>query len=231
MAGRPDPVVLSISVPLRLFAERPEPPAAPAPVLLAMHGFAMEPLPMLGLAKRFTPPGFLIVSIQGPQSAFAPGTTFGDKKIGFHFGVSPDAADNRAVHRAAVEAALAWAGENGGDPARVSLAGFSHPCSFNYRLALAPPQGVPFRSVVAICGGLPGEWANAEPAATDASRGTPVLHVSTTEDEWYPAEKIASYRGLLAARFASATHSLYPGTHRAPSAAFDEIRAFLARHG
>lgn len=232
MSEKPRPAVVSIPVPLRLFAA---PPPAPEPgkppVLLAMHGFAMTALPMLGLAKQFTPPAFLIVSIQGPQSAFAPGTTFTDKKVGFHFGVSPDAEDNRAVHRAAVAAAIEWAVDRGGDPARVSLAGVSHPCSFNYRLALDPPHGVPFRAVVAICGGLPGEWKDAAPAATPFSKATPVLHVSTNQDEWYGPEMIAPYRSRLEAHFASAEHLLYDGPHRAPSASFGAIREFLAKNG
>lgn len=232
MPEKPEPAILSIPVPLRLFAA---PPAAPepgsAPVLLAMHGFAMTALPMLGLAKQFTPPSFLIVSIQGPQSAFAPGTTFAEKKVGFHFGVSPEAEDNRAVHRAAVGAAIEWAAARGGDSTRVSLAGFSHPCSFNYRLALAPPHGLPFRAIVAVCGGLPGEWKDADLPGTSFSKATPVLHVSTNQDEWYGPEMIAPYRSRLEARFASAEHLLYDGPHRAPSASFQAIRAFLAKNG
>lgn len=232
MSGKPDAVVVSIEVPLRLFPAGPEaPPAGPAPVLLAMHGYAMGPVPMLGLAKRFAPPEFLIVSIQGPQSAYAPGSSAEEPRVGFHFGVSRDAEDNRAVHRAAVAAAIEWAGRNSGDVSRVSIAAFSHSCSFNYRLALNPPHGAPFRAIVAICGGVPGEWKEGGPEGTSFSKATPVLHVSTRQDEWYPLEKSAPYKDRLAARFASAEQLLFDGGHRAPSAAFGEIRAFLARNG
>jgi predicted esterase len=231
MTGRPEPVVLSIPVPFRVFPAAPKTPGGPAPVLLAMHGYAMGPVPMLGLAKRFAPPEFLIVSIQGPQSAYAPGSSAEEPGVGFHFGVSRDAEDNRAVHRAAVAAAIEWAGRNGGDASRVSMAAFSHPCSFNYRLALDPPHGVPFRAIVAICGGIPGEWKDGGPAGSSFSRATAVLHVSTRQDEWYPLEKSATYKDRLAARFASAEQLLFDGGHRAPSAAFDAIRAFLARNG
>jgi predicted esterase len=229
MTGQPAPVVLSIPVPLRLFPAVPETLGGPAPVLLAMHGYAMGPLPMLALAKRFTPSEFLIVSIQGPQSTYAPGSSAAEPRVGFHFGVSRDAEDNRAVHRAAVAAAIEWAGRNGGDATRVSLAAFSHSCSFNYRLALNPPHGVPFRAVVAICGGVPGEWTDGGPEGTSFSKATPVFHVSTRQDEWYPPENSAPYRDRLAARFATAEQLFFDGGHRAPSAAFDEIRAFLAR--
>ncbi len=186
---------------------------------------------MLGLAKRFAPGTFLIVSIQGPQSAYAPDSTPEQPKVGFHYGVSREAEDNRAVHRAAVAAAIEWASGQGGDAGRISLAGFSHSCSLNYRLALAPPHGVPFRAVVAICGGTPGEWKSAETPGTSFSKATPVLHVSTRQDEWYPLEKVVPYKSRLERRFASVEHLLFDGGHRAPSASFDAIRVFLARNG
>jgi predicted esterase len=231
MSEKPVPAVVSIPVPLRLFSAPPkEPDPGKAPVLLAMHGYAMAPVPMLGIAKQFTPRSFLIVVIQGPQSAYAPGSSAKEPKVGFHFGVSPDAEDNRAVHRAAVAAALEWAAAHGGDGARVSLAAFSHSCSFNYRLALDPPHKTPFRAIVAICGGVPGEWKDAELPGTSFSRATPVLHISTRDDEWYPFAKTAPYQSRLATRFAEATHLLFDGGHRAPSASFEKIRAFLAAH-
>lgn len=232
MSEKTAPAVVSIPVPLRLYPALPATAGAGrSPVLLAMHGYAMDALPMLGLAKRFAPRSFLLVSIRGPQSAYAQGSTEEDHKVGFHFGVSPDAEDNRAVHRAAVAAAIEWAAAHGGDPARVSLVGFSHSCSFNYRLALAPPHGVPFRAVIGICGGVPGEWKEDGAPGTSLSKATPVLHISTRQDEWYPPAKVTPYKGRLEARFASAEHLLFDGGHRAPSAAFDEIRAFLVENG
>ncbi|HEV8268682.1 MAG TPA: hypothetical protein VGR00_10625, partial [Thermoanaerobaculia bacterium] len=103
-------------------------------------------------------------------------------------------------------------------------------CSFNYRLALDPPHGRPFRAIVGICGGLPGEWLaeNAMPEGTSASKRTAVLHVSTKDDPFYPASKIEPYGRHLAARFGRAEHRLYDGGHRIPSAAADVIRAVLA---
>ncbi len=232
MSEKPAPSVVSIPVPLRLFPALPSKQGAGRfPVLLAMHGYAMDALPMLGLAKRFAPRSFLLVSIRGPQSAYAPGASEEEHKVGFHFGVSPDVEDNRAVHRAAVAAAIEWAVEQGGDPARVSLVGFSHSCSFNYRLALDPPHGASFRTVVGLCGGVPGEWKEDGGRGTSFSKATPVLHISTRQDEWYPPGKVAPYKGRLEARFASAEHLLFDGGHRAPSASFDAIRAFFATNG
>lgn len=232
MTEKHAPAVVSIPVPLRLFAARPVTPGmGKAPVLLATHGYAQRALPMLGLAKRFAPDAFLIVSIQGPQSVYSPDSSVAEPKVGFHYGVSPEVEDNRAVHRAAVAAAIEWAMEHGGDGGRVSLVGFSHSCSLNYRLALAPPHGVALKAVVGICGGLPGEWKEPGTPGTVLSKATHTLHVSTTEDEWYPMEKVAPYKGRLEARFASAEHLVFDGPHRAPSASFDAIREFLGSSG
>jgi predicted esterase len=190
-----------------------------------MHAATLFPL-----LARMAPEGWGVVAVEGPQSAFLPGETLGPAgSRGFHWGVSPRHEDNQAVHRAAVAAAIAWGVERGADPARVSLLGFSQPCSFNYRLALAPPRGLPFRSLVGLCGGLPGEWTGAEPGST-ASSTTHVLHVSTDADEYYSLERVAPFGALLASRFASARHEIHAGGHRIPSSAIPVVREFLEEH-
>jgi len=201
-------------------------------VLLALHGYAMTAEEMHGFLPRLAPPGFLAISIEGPQSTLVPGKESGiDSPRGFHWGVSPRAEENRAVHRAAVEAAIGWAAANGGDPARVSLLGFSQPTSFNYRLALAPPHGHPFRVLIGLCGGVPGEWSEAEPPATRESRAASALHISTREDPFYKPAKTETFERLLAARFGDVTHRVLEGGHRIPSAALPIIQEQLAVRG
>jgi predicted esterase len=221
--------LLSVEVPLRLLAQRPEGGGRSAPVLLGMHGYGMDAEALLAVLAKVAPPSFLVLSLQGPHSALLSGLDDPEPKRGFHWGVSPRAEDNRLVHRRAVVAALAWASANGGDRARTVLAGFSQPCSFNYRLAAAPPDGLPFSAVLAFCGGVPGEWTGpGEPTAS--SGATDVLHVSTNHDPYYPAPRIAPYREILATRFRSATHLLFDGGHRVPSASFADAMAFLDSH-
>lgn len=220
---------LTVEVPLRLLARRPEAVSGPSPVLLGMHGYGMDAESLLAVLAKAAPPSFLVVSLQGPHSALLSGLDDPEPKRGFHWGVSPRAEDNRLVHRRAVVAALAWAIENGGDRFVTVLAGFSQPCSFNYRLAANPPDGVAFAAVLAFCGGVPGEWTGpGEP--TVASAAADVLHVSTNHDPYYPDSRIAPYERILASRFRSATHLRYDGGHRVPSASFADVRAFLEAH-
>jgi hypothetical protein len=101
-----------------------------------------------------------------------------------------------------VAKAIDWAAGIGRRLARISLAGFSQPCSLNLRLALALPHGRPFRSVLSFCGGLPGEWTSDEQgAATDASRETAVYFASTTADPFYSVEQVKPFGERLASRF------------------------------
>jgi predicted esterase len=220
---------LSVEVPLRLLARRPEEGAGPAPVLLGMHGYGMDAESFLAVLAKAAPAGFLVVSLQGPHSTFVSGVDDPEMKRGFHWGVSPRAEDNRLVHRRAVVAALEWAAANGGDRGRAILAGFSQPCSFNYRLAADPPEGLSFPAVLAFCGGPPGEWT-APGAPTAASALVDVLHVSTNHDPYYPESRIAPYAQILASRFRSAAHRRYEGRHHVPSASFADVRAFLEAH-
>ncbi len=194
-----------------------------------MHGYGQDADSLLPVLVQVAPPGFPRSLAGRARVGVSRGRETAVPKRGFHWGVSTRPDDNRAVHRACVAEAISWAGAHGGDPARVFLFGFSQPCSFNYRLALAPTRGVPFRAIAAICGGIPGEWKANDPG-TPASRETDVLHISTREDEIYSLDKVAHYRARLTSRFRSAVHSLYEGGHRVPSAAFPEVRAFFEAH-
>ncbi|HSB63002.1 MAG TPA: hypothetical protein VLJ18_02505, partial [Thermoanaerobaculia bacterium] len=175
MAGEIE-AILSVKVPLRLLASGVSEGPGSSPILIGLHGYGQDADSLLPVLLGVAPPGSLVLSLEGPESAYLEGTNASVPKRGFHWGVSPRPDDNRAVHRACVTEAISWAGAHGGDPNRVLLLGFSQPCSFNYRLALAPPRGVPFRAVVGICGGIPGEWKENNPG-TAASRETDVLHV------------------------------------------------------
>jgi len=243
--GSPRRVTRRVSIPLHVLVDDPRPAAEQRlgasprpPVLIGLHGYAMKAESLLSILRRFVPEGFLTLALDGPQTTLVPGLEADpEKRHGRHWGVAKDPEENRDCHRQSVAHALQVAEECGADLDRVALCGFSQPCSFNYRLALDPPHGRPFRSVIGICGGVPGEWSDEAPlsgeqnASIGTSRPIPtsVLHVSTREDPFYPLERIAHFERRLAARFESVIHRLHDGPHRVPSAAFPEMRELLAR--
>jgi predicted esterase len=224
--------ILSVPVPLHIYSEEPSSPGdGPFPAVVGLHGYAMSAPPLLGLMRRFVPKPFLTISLEGPFSAISRGEDLGSvKQTGYHWGASPRHEESRAVHRDSVKAAVEWAVSRGADPGRIVLLGFSQPCALNYRLALDPPHGRPFASVVALCGGVPGDWtADDAGAGTPASLATPVLHLSTRQDPYYPLEKVAAFRPRLLPRFASVEHVLVDGGHRVPSESFEALTSFLSR--
>jgi predicted esterase len=221
---------LSIPVPLRVLSSKAPLSERPWPVLIALHGYAQSADMLLPMAERMAPEGFLVVAVEGPFSTLLPGQAAGPQmERGFHWGVSPRNDENRAAHRAAVEKAIEWSVALGGDPDRISLLGFSQPCSFSYRLALEPPHGRPLHAVIGIAGGVPGEWLGADerPEGSESSRATAALHVSTREDPFYPLEKVALFEDHLRRRFRTAALHLFDGGHRIPKAAIEPIRALL----
>ena len=228
--GVPPRETTSIEVPLQLFPRLPE-TSQPFPLLLGLHGYGMHAATLFPLLARMAPDGWGVVAVEGPQSAFLPGEALGPAGArGFHWGVSPRHEDNQAVHRAAVAAAIAWGVERGADPSRVSLLGFSQPCSFNYRLSLAPPHGrrsAPSSASAAACRGN-GRHRSRErslpPRPTrSTSRPTPTSSTPST----------ASLRSPRSSRRASRA----PGTRSTPEGTGSRRRrsrwfeAFLEQHG
>src|SRR5258706_13325068 len=102
---------LSIPVPLRLTAERvPQPAGGPPPILIGLHGYAMDGPDMMGFLRKLAPESFFLVSLQGPHSTLVPGKENATgREIGYHWGVSQDPAANRATNREALPAAVDWA--------------------------------------------------------------------------------------------------------------------------
>lgn len=219
---------LSVSVPLHLLAEPPAGGSGSPAAVIGLHGYAMDAESMMtSVLKKVVPENVFVISLQGPHTTLVPGTeSTARPKLAYHWGVSPDPKETRATHRAAVEAALAWAVEQGVDRDRIALVAFSQPTSFNYRLAFDPPGGRPLRAVVGLCGGLPGEWADTAPGSS-ASLRTAAFHVATKEDPFYSLERVAPFEERLRSRFRRAVFQLHEGPHRVPSASHDAIRAFL----
>ena len=183
-------------------------------------------LAVLGSAR---PRRFLVLSLQGPHSTYVSGVNDPEMKRGFHWGVSPRAEDNRLVHGRAVAAALAWAADNGGDRSRAVLAGFSQPCSFNYRLAAEPKDGVAFPAVLAFCGGVPGEWIGAGRADRRLGRDRRAARL----DERRPLLPRGAHRSLPRDPRVAVPDRRAPPLRRRPQRAvgvLGAVRKFLEAH-
>lgn len=178
-------------------------------LVVALHGFGANPETMLHLtAKLFGTPA-VIVALQGPNQFF-----LGEKnrEVGFGWITNRHPADSIRLHQDMVLHVLAEAGrEFGIPPERHLLAGFSQAVGLNYRLAATCPEAV--RGVIAICGGLPGDWEEGGYRPVKAA----LLHIARRGDEYYPPAVTEQYPARLRLRASDVEFHLLDGGHTMPS--------------
>jgi predicted esterase len=93
----------------------------------------------------------------------------------------------------------------------------------NYRFAAANPGLV--RGVVALCGGLPGEWNDAVPEPIDAA----LFHIARREDEYYPEALTEQFPARLRLRGGDVEFHQLDGGHRVPTRGAPLVQQWLDR--
>ena len=183
---------------------------SPAPLLIALHGYGANKRYMMREAQLIAPEQFAIASLQGfhqhikePREAGAP------LRFGFGWLTNFRPEESVAVHhRALLDLIETLTNDGIADPTRVFLLGFSQSCALNYRFAFTHPEHL--RSVVGICGGIPGDW---ETSSTYRHAGIDVFHLAGTRDEFYPPERVRDYEGQLKTRARSVQFKSYDAEH------------------
>src|SRR5215831_12001180 len=154
-------------------------------LVVTLHGFGQTPEMMLGLTRKLFGGRHVVASIEGPNQFFLDG---GASRAGCGWISNRHPAPAIRLHHDMVLQVLNEAGrEYGIGPERRILAGFSQSVSLNYRLAATKPDSV--RGVVAVCGGLPGDWETGAYRPVTAA----VLHIARREDEFYPPAVTEQY--------------------------------------
>jgi len=198
-----------------------QPSGDDAALIVALHGFSSSPEVMLRLTALLTGPRHAIASVQGPNQFFMGTQT---SEVGYGWNTNRRHADSIRLHHDMVLHVLEDAGrECGIPPERRVLLGFSQPVSLNYRFAVAHPGAV--RGVIAICGGLPGDWDDAHPQPI----GPAVLHLARRNDEFYPPSLTEQYPNRLRLRSEDVEFHQLEGGHRVPSAGGPIVQDWLPR--
>jgi predicted esterase len=209
---------LSIKTEINLYYDLfvPENAPAPAPLLVAVHGYGAHKRYMMREARAVAPDDFVIASIQAPHQHFRR-TDDGGYKIGFGWLTDYKAPESVLLHHNFVlEVIEKLSGQNLIDASRIYLYGFSQACALNFRFAFTFPD-VP-RGVVGISGGIPGDLDANEiyrPTAAD------VFYLYNDDDEFYPLEKYESFAARLDAYLPNFQSRLYRAKHEIT----DEMRA------
>ena len=196
----------------------------PKPLVIALHGYGGDKSSMMKLMRRINEKDFVIAALQGPHHHLVMPTKE-KPTLGYGFGwvsnFNPE--ESVALHHRLIKQVIAEQTAAGTiDPTRVFLLGFSQAVGVNFRFAFTHPELI--RGVVAIAGGIPGDWTTEGKYAADA---VDVLYVAAERDEFYSTERMRQNAEALQSRARSVALEFFDATHEVPRAAYQVIDAWL----
>lgn len=200
----------SLAARINLYYDLHRPSNAPAPLLIALHGYGANKRQMMREAQLIAPEGFAIASLQGfHQHIREPWEQGGPLRFGFGWLTNFRPEESVAIHHRALLDLIAQLIDEGvADSTQIFLLGFSQSCALNYRFAFTYPEKL--RGVIGICGGIPGDWET-----NHAYKGSnlDVFHLAGTRDEFYTPERVRDYERQLATRARRVTFKSYDAAH------------------
>src|SRR5262249_42185995 len=138
----------------------------PKPLIIAMHGYGGDKSSMMRLMRRILRDGedvdrdrdYVIACLQGPHQHLVMPTQESPKlRYGFGWLSNFKSEESVAMHHHLIRGIIETLTASGeADASRVFLLGFSQASGANFRFAFT--HGDLIRGVVAICGGIPGDW-------------------------------------------------------------------------
>jgi predicted esterase len=197
---------------------------APKPLIIALHGYGGDKSSMMKVMRRINETDFVIAALQGPHHHLVMPTKE-KPQLGYGFGWLSNfkAEESVTLHHRLIEQVIAEQTAAGTiDAQRVFLLGFSQAVGVNFRFAFTHPELI--RGVVAIAGGIPGDWATEGKYAEGA---VDVLYVAAERDEFYSTERIRQNAEALQSRARTVALHFFDATHEVPRAAYPVIDAWL----
>ncbi|MBS1791640.1 MAG: hypothetical protein JST85_28280 [Acidobacteria bacterium] len=196
----------------------------PKPLLIALHGYGGDKISMMKLARRINDKDFVIAALQGPHQHLVMPTKE-SPKLGYGFGwlsnFKPE--DSVALHHRLVNQIIDELGDSGEtDTHHVFLMGFSQACGVNFRYAFTHADRV--QGVVAICGGIPGDW---EAQDKYASGEIDVLFIAAERDEFYTPDRMRENAERLRRRARSVELLFFDSKHEVPRDSYSVIDEWL----
>lgn len=220
-----DPTIdRTLTARINLYYDLHLPSTAPAPLLIALHGYGANKRQMMREAQQMAPEGFAIASLQGfHQHMKEPREPGGPLRFGFGWLTNFRPEESVAIHHQALLDLTSRLVDDGvADQARIFLLGFSQSCALNYRFAFTYPEKL--RGVIGICGGIPGDWeTNPLYQRSQAS----VFHLAGTRDDFYTPERVRDYERQLASRSWNVTFKSYDAAHEIVPQMREDVRQWL----
>jgi phospholipase/carboxylesterase len=202
----------------------------PKPLVIALHGYGGDKGSMMRLMRRILRAGedgacdYVIACPQGPHQHLVMPTEE-SPKLGYGFGWLSNFKPEESVamhHRLIREIieTLTSAGE--ADASRVFLVGFSQASGANFRFAFT--HGDLIRGVVAICGGIPGDWETEGKYQSDV---VDVLFIAAERDEYYTPDRMRRNAEALRLRARSVELRFFDAGHEVPRESYPAIDEWL----
>ena len=184
----------------------------PRPLLIALHGYEGNKESMMALAQKINSSDLIIASVQGPNAFFARSEVEPNKpRIGFGWMMQYKVEETiRLHHQTMLSVIEEVAAEQAIDRRAIFLLAFSQSVSLNYRFAFTYPGVV--RGVIAVCGGIPGDWDQDKYHNSD----TDLLIIAGETDEFYPLERTRTFKDVMKRRAPSVEYRSFPVGHVFP---------------
>ncbi|HZF40094.1 MAG TPA: hypothetical protein VE715_14805 [Blastocatellia bacterium] len=201
----------------------------PKPLIIALHGYGGDKSSMMRLMRRILRDGerdYIIACPQGPHQHLVMPTE-GAPNLGYGFGwlsnFKPE--ESVAMHHQLIREIIETLTSAGvADASRVFLLGFSQAAGANFRFAFT--HGDLVRGVVAICGGIPGDW---EAEGKYQSGVADVLYIAAERDEYYTPDRMRRNAEALRPRARSVELRFFDAGHEVPRESYAAIDEWLKR--
>jgi predicted esterase len=192
-------------------------------LVLTLHGYGSTPDAMLRLSVPAVGEDCIVASLRAPNQSYSSGNP-ATEDVSYNWGTRKHPALNIELHHEIVRtAARELRARFSIDARRTVLMGFSQPVGLNYRFIGTYPAEA--GGVIAICGGVPKDWEEDKYQPVAA----PILHISRSEDEYFPTDVVRGFPDRLRAHAAGVEFHLLPGGHRFPSKAKPLVQAWRQR--
>jgi predicted esterase len=201
----------------------------PKPLIIALHGYGGDKSSMMRLMRRILRNGeqdYAVACPQGPHQHLVMPTEE-SPNLGYGFGwlsnFKPE--ESVAMHHQLIHEIIKTLTSSGiADAGRVFLLGFSQASGANFRFAFT--SGDLVRGVVAICGGVPGDW---ETEGKYQSGAVDVLYIAAERDEYYTPDRMRRNAEALRRRARSVELRFFDARHEVPRESYAVIEEWLKR--
>ncbi len=195
--------------------------AAPAPLLIAVHGYGAHKRYMMREAKLVAGDKYVIAAIEAPHPHYRP--TSDGYRIGYGWLSDQKPEQHIRLHHKFVLDVIDKLDADGVIArSRIFMYGFSQACALNFRFAFTYPDVL--KGIIGVCGGIPGDLETNE---TYKPFGADTFYLYGDDDEFYTQAQFAGFNGKLATTLPNYRSKHYGAKHEITEDMRVDIKEFL----